>query len=65
MDNKTSAVTNDIYKMACEIRKNESLKRDIVFGGIYKELYEKYGDFKHIIDKFMRDKDAFGAFFSL
>ena len=55
LDNKTSAVTNDIYKMASEIRKNESLKRDIIFGESYKELYEKYGDFKHIADKFMRE----------
>ena len=55
LDNKTSAVTNDIYKMACEIRKNESLKRAIISGESYKELYENYDDFRDITDKFMRD----------
>lgn len=55
LDNKTSAVTNDIYEMACEIRKNESLKRDVISGESYKELYENHDDFKDITDKFMRD----------
>ena len=36
LDNKTSVVTNDIYEMACEIRKNESLKRAVISGESYK-----------------------------
>lgn len=55
LDNKTSAVTNDIYEMACEIRKNESLKMAVISGESYKELYENYDDFRDITDKFMRD----------
>ena len=55
LDNKTSVVTNDIYEMACEIRKNESLKRAVISGESYKILYENYDDFRDITDKFMRD----------
>ena len=55
LDNKTSVVTNDIYEMACEIRKNESLKRAVISGESYKVLYENYDDFRDITDKFMRD----------
>ena len=55
LDNKTSVVTNDIYEMACEIRKNESLKIAVISGESYKVLYENYDDFRDITDKFMRD----------
>ncbi len=55
LDNKTSVVTNDIYEMACEIRKNEGLKRAIISGDSFKELYEKYEDFILITDKFMKN----------
>ena len=55
LDNKTSVVTNDIYEMACEIRKNEALKRAVISGESYKVLYENYDDFRDITDKFMRD----------
>ena len=55
LDNKTSVVTNDIYEMACEIRKKEALKRAVISGESYKVLYENYDDFRDITDKFMRD----------
>ena len=55
LDNKTSMITNDVYTMACEIRKNEALKRAIISGDNFKELYIKYNDFKNITDKFMKD----------
>ena len=55
LDNKTSVVTNDVYKMAREIRKNEALKKAIISGDNFKELYKKYNDFKNISDKFMKD----------
>ena len=38
LDNKTSVITNDVYSMACEIRKNEVLKRAIISGDNFKEL---------------------------
>ena len=55
LDNKTSVVTNDVYKMASEIRKNEALKKAIISGDNFKELYKKYNDFKNISDEFMKD----------
>ena len=55
LDNKTSVITNDVYSMACEIRKNEVLKRAIISGDNFKELYIKYNDFKNITDEFMKD----------
>ncbi|MBL7575486.1 pyruvate, water dikinase [Peptoniphilus asaccharolyticus DSM 20463] len=55
LDNKTSVITNDVYTMACEIRKNEVLKRAIISGDNFKELYKKYNDFKNISDEFMKD----------
>ena len=55
LDNKTSVVTNDVYKMAREIRKNEALKQAIISGNNFKELYKKYNDFKNISDEFMKD----------
>ncbi|HHK1542400.1 TPA: PEP/pyruvate-binding domain-containing protein, partial [Streptococcus pyogenes] len=55
LDNKTSVITNDVYTMACEIRKNEALKRAIIFGDNFKELYKNYNDFKNITDEFMKD----------
>ena len=55
LDNKTSVVTNDVYKMALEIRKNEALKKAIISGDNFKELYKKYNDFKNISDEFMKD----------
>lgn len=55
LDNKTSVVTNDVYKMAREIRKNEALKKAIISGENFKELYKKYNDFKNISDEFMKD----------
>ena len=55
LDNKTSVITNDVYTMACEIRKNEALKRAIIFGDNFKELYKKYNDFKNISDEFMKN----------
>ena len=55
LDNKTSVITNDVYTMACEIRKNEALKRAVISGDNFKELYIKYNDFKNITDKFMKD----------
>lgn len=55
LDNKTSVITNDIYTMACEIRKNEALKRAIISGDNFKELYKKFNDFKNISDEFMKD----------
>lgn len=55
LDNKTSVVTNDVYKMAREIRKNEALKKAIISGDNFKELYKKYNDFKNISDEFMKD----------
>jgi len=39
LDNKTSVVTNDIYKMADEIRKNEALKNSIISGESFKKIY--------------------------
>ncbi len=53
LDNKTSMVANDFYKMACEIRKNESLTKEIISGKGYKEVYGKYDDFKELAEKFM------------
>ena len=55
LDNKTSVVANDVYKMAREIRKNEALKKAIISGDNFKELYKKYNDFKNISDEFMKD----------
>lgn len=55
LDNKTSVITNDVYTMACEIRKNEALKRAIISGDNFKELYKKFNDFKDISDEFMKD----------
>lgn len=55
LDNKTSVITNDVYTMACEIRKNEALKRAIISGDNFKELYKKFNDFKNILDEFMKD----------
>ena len=55
LDNKTSVITNDVYTMACEIRKNEALRRAIISGDNFKELYKKYNDFKNITDEFMKD----------
>lgn len=55
LDNKTSVITNDVYTMACEIRKNEALKRAIISGDNFKELYKKYNDFKNITDEFMKN----------
>ncbi|XHW70994.1 PEP/pyruvate-binding domain-containing protein [Streptococcus dysgalactiae subsp. equisimilis] len=55
LDNKTSVITNDVYTMACEIRKNEALKRAIISGDNFKELYKKFNDFKNISDEFMKD----------
>ena len=55
LDNKTSVITNDVYTMACEIRKNEVLKRAIISGDNFKELYKKYNDFKNISDEFMKN----------
>lgn len=55
LDNKTSVITNDVYTMACEIRKNEALKRAIISGDNFKELYNNYNDFKNIADEFMKD----------
>lgn len=53
LNNKTAMVTKDIYEMACEIRKNESLQKDIVAGKNYETLYENYDDFRNIVDLFM------------
>ena len=55
LDNKTSVITNDVYTMACEIRKNEALKRAIISGDNFKGLYKKFNDFKNISDEFMKD----------
>ena len=55
LDNKTSVITNDVYTMACEIRKNEALRRAIISGDNFKKLYKKYNDFKNITDEFMKD----------
>lgn len=55
LDNKTSVITNDVYTMACDIRKNEALKRAIISGDNFKELYKKFNDFKNISDEFMKD----------
>ncbi|WP_127011207.1 PEP/pyruvate-binding domain-containing protein, partial [Veillonella sp. CHU594] len=55
LDNKTSVITNDVYTMAYEIRKNEALRRAIISGDNFKELYKKYNDFKNITDEFMKD----------
>ncbi|EFA89939.1 PEP/pyruvate-binding domain-containing protein [Peptoniphilus lacrimalis] len=55
LDNKTSVVANDVYKMAREIRKNEALKKAIISGDNFKELYKKFNDFKNISDEFMKD----------
>lgn len=55
LDNKTSVVANDVYKMAREIRKNEALKKAIISGDNFNELYKKYNDFKNISDEFMKD----------
>lgn len=55
LDNKTSVITNDVYTMACEIRKNEALKRAIISGDNFKELYKKFNDFKNISGEFMKD----------
>ncbi|XHW91002.1 PEP/pyruvate-binding domain-containing protein [Streptococcus dysgalactiae subsp. equisimilis] len=55
LDNKTSVITNDVYTMACEIRKNEALKRAIISGDNFKELYKKFNEFKNISDEFMKD----------
>ena len=55
LDNKTSVITNDVYTMACEIRKNEALKKAIISGDNFKELYKKYNDFKNISDEFMKN----------
>ena len=55
LDNKTSVVTNDIYKMADEIRKNEALKNSIISGESFKKIYEEYDEFKSMTDKFMKD----------
>lgn len=55
LENRTSVVTRDIYKIACEIRKEESLKKAILSGETFQALYEKYDDFKQITDKFMED----------
>ena len=55
LKNKTSVVTKDIYKIACEMRKEESLKKAIISGEAFQVLYEKYDDFKQITDKFMGD----------
>ncbi|EFD04839.1 putative pyruvate, water dikinase [Peptostreptococcus anaerobius 653-L] len=55
LDNKTSVITNDVYTMACGIRKNEALKRAIISGDNFKELYNNYNDFKNITDEFMKD----------
>lgn len=55
LDNKTSVVTNDIYKMADEIRKNEALKNSIISGESFKKIYEEYDEFKCMVDRFMKD----------
>lgn len=55
LDNKTSVVTNDVYKMAREIRKNEALKKAIISRDNFEELYKKFNDFKNISDEFMKD----------
>lgn len=55
LDNKTSTVTNDIYKMADEIRKNEALKNSIISGESFKKIYEEYDEFKSMVDRFMKD----------
>lgn len=55
LDNKTSVVTNDIYEMADEIRKNEALKNSIISGESFKKIYEEYDEFKSMVDRFMKD----------
>lgn len=55
LNNKTSVVTDDIYKLASKIRKNQNLKREIISGEDFQTLYEKYDNFRVLIDKFMKE----------
>ena len=55
LNNRTSVVTDDIYKLASKIRKNQNLKREIISGEDFQTLYEKYDNFRVLIDKFMKE----------
>ncbi|WP_276798669.1 PEP/pyruvate-binding domain-containing protein [Fusobacterium gonidiaformans] len=55
LNNKTSVVTDDIYKLASKIRKKQNLKREIISGEDFQTLYEKYDNFRVLIDKFMKE----------
>ena len=54
LDNKTSTVNNDISKMAGEISKNNKLKKAILSGESYKNLYNEFDDFKSMTDDFFQ-----------
>lgn len=55
LENRTSVVADDIYKIAYEIRKDKRLNKAIISGEAFRTLCEKYEKFKQITDKFMED----------
>lgn len=54
LNNKTSVVNNDILKMSEEIKKNDSLRSDIISGENFELLYKKFDDFRTMADEFIK-----------
>lgn len=54
LNNKTSVVNDDILKMSEEIKKNDSLKSDIISGENFEFLYKEFDDFRTMADEFIK-----------
>ena len=54
LNNKTSVVNDDILKMSEEIKKNDSLKSEIISGENFEFLYKKFDDFRTMADEFIK-----------
>lgn len=55
LNNKTAIITNDILKMADEIKKNVKLKTAIISGETFQSLCAKFNSFKSMTDEFIKD----------
>lgn len=53
LNNKTSVVTNDIFKLSDAIKENDHLTSAILSGESFENLYNQFSDFKSLIDDFL------------
>ena len=54
LNNKTSAVNNDILKMSEQIKENQRLRAGIISGESFESLYSKFEDFRGLADAFIK-----------